>query len=183
MKMSFWKSPSFALFATLMGALSGCATMDVATSDSVEGSQLASERPARSRRLRGQNAESASAALANGRVLSEQIVSCAHPPSTASHCPQCPESPSTASVVRGFSSVETAVLRCAPPTLANGKLAVAAQFENNGNAMSFRFPGVSVSAAQAQCLQVALCGVRVPTFQRASATIRYEYVVAYLDHQ
>lgn len=177
-----FRSFSGRLVATATMALmltNGCATTDLGASDTLANSSqiAATEQPHVRRRRASDEVSSPSSASANGRILRNQVLTCDAPPSAAAHCPQCPDEPTNASVNRGFHSVESAVLQCNPPALPNGKLAVSAQFENNGNATSFRFPGVSLTAAQQDCLRAALCSVRVPTFQRSMSTVRYEYVV------
>lgn len=95
-------------------------------------------------------------------------------PAHQTRCPQCPREPENAGIVRAFVAVEHDVIRCAPPTRPDGKLAVRVQFANDGTALSVRFPGVRMDAAMGECLGRAVCGARVPNFQNPIATVPYE---------
>ncbi|MBL8680031.1 MAG: hypothetical protein JNK05_12730 [Myxococcales bacterium] len=89
-------------------------------------------------------------------------------------CPQCPREPENAGIVRAFVAVERNVIRCNPPTRADGKLSVRVQFSNDGSAMYVRFPGVRMDRDTGVCVGRALCAARVPNFQNPIATVPYD---------
>jgi hypothetical protein len=95
-------------------------------------------------------------------------------PARAVRCPQCPREPENAGIVRAFVAVEREVIRCSPPSRADGKLPVRVQFAGDGRATAMRFPGVRLDEGAALCLGRALCTARVPNFQNPVATVPYE---------
>lgn len=100
----------------------------------------------------------------------------------APHCPQCPDEPSNASLVRSFLPVERASLDCNPPSNREGRLPIRATFNAAGYPTEFRFPGVNLERDTGVCLGRALCRVRVPTFRTPEATVDYDYVVMLPDN-
>jgi hypothetical protein len=173
------RSLSIAALCALSGGILGaCASTEFASVNSMQAQSGPSNAGANERHPhRGRAAVANNGSSRSARVLAEQSIACAAAPSEAARCPQCPDEPTNASVERGFRRAESAVLSCNPPALANGRLAVAAQFENNGALVRLRFAGVELTEPQQRCLREALCSLRVPTFQRSVATVRFEYVV------
>jgi hypothetical protein len=99
---------------------------------------------------------------------------CSAAQARAVRCPQCPREPENAGIVRAFVAVEREVIRCSPPSRADGKLPVRVQFASDGRATAMRFPGVRLGEGAALCLGRALCTARVPNFQNPVATVPYE---------
>lgn len=92
--------------------------------------------------------------------------------------PQSPLEPTVAMIVRVMAPAEAAVLACRPPMNAEGRLPVHALFSGRGAPEEISFPGVDVSAATAECLGAALCGLRMPAFRTPQSAVDYRYVVA-----
>ncbi len=92
----------------------------------------------------------------------------------AARCPQCPQVPAAASVDRGFSAAARRVARCVSRRSVRA-LRVRAEFANVGAPQTIELSGARLGEGEAQCLREALCDVRVPTFQRPRAVVRYEY--------
>jgi hypothetical protein len=92
----------------------------------------------------------------------------------AARCPQCPQEPARVAVDRGFTAQERQVGRCLATRRA-GTLRVRAEFSSVGAPLRIELAGARLGESEARCLREALCSVRVPTFQRPSAFVRYEY--------
>jgi hypothetical protein len=152
-------------------ALGGCATTSAAadTARAAEDRAIAYDEGA---------APAPSTSASSGPTLARATVglSCDGSAVPAARCPQCPQEPERHAVARGFSAAASRVRRCLP-TLASdgGTLRVRAEFESAGVPTRIELPGASVGEREAQCLREALCGVRVPTFQRPVAVVRFEY--------
>jgi hypothetical protein len=92
----------------------------------------------------------------------------------AARCPQCPQVPLAASVDRGFSAAERRVARCVSRRNVRA-LRVRAEFANVGVPQTIELSGARLGEDEARCLREVLCDVRVPTFQRPRAVVRYAY--------